>query len=126
MVGSFEARTLCHSISFLFTCLGASLSVSRTFCPLVEGFVFKGSNFGVVLADLVLLLRQFVDWFEDLVGEQRGMSKVRSGELETGLSSSNDLMEVEEDTTAFGPKEVRAFSTLGEECGLDIGGHQLE
>ena len=38
---------------------------------------------------------------------------MRSGELETLLSSSDDLVEVEEDIAASGPREVRAFSTLG-------------
>ena len=61
MIGSSDTRTLCHSISFLFTRLGASLSVSRTFYPLVEGFVFKDSSLSVVLADLVPLLHQSVD-----------------------------------------------------------------
>ena len=69
MVGSSDTRTLCPSISFLFARLGASLSVSCTFCPSVEGFVFEGSSLGVVLVDLVPFLRQSVDWFEDLVGE---------------------------------------------------------
>ena len=69
MVGSFETRTLCPSISFLFAHLGASLNASRTFYPSLEGFVFEGSSLGVVLADLVPLLRQSVDWFKDLVGE---------------------------------------------------------
>ena len=120
MVGSYETRTLCPSISFLFACLGASLSASRTFCPSVEGFVFEGSGLGVVLANLVPLLRQSVDWFKDLVGERRRMSEVRSSELETGLSSSDDPMEVEEDTAASGPREVRAFFALEKECGLDV------
>ena len=83
MVGSSETRTLCPFISFLFARLRAFLSVSRTFCPSVEGFVFKGSSLGVVLANLVPLLRQSVDWFEDLVGKRRGMLEVRSSELET-------------------------------------------
>ena len=34
------------------------------------------------------------------------------------MSSSDDP--VEEDTTAFGPREVSAFSALEEECGLDV------
>ena len=83
MVGSSETRTLCPSILFLYAYLGASLSVSRTFCPSVEGFMFKRSSLGVVLADLVPLLLQSINWFEDLVGEGRGMSEVRSSELET-------------------------------------------
>ena len=45
------------------------------------------------------------------------MSEVRSSELETGLSSSGDP--VEGDTTVSNPREVRAFYTLNEECGLD-------
>ena len=72
-----------------------------------------------MLVDLFTLLRQSVDWFEDLVGERRAMSEVRSSELERGLLSSDDPMEVEEDTTAFGPRETRAFHALGEVCGLD-------
>ena len=73
-----------------------------------------------MLADLVPLLCQFVDWFKDLVGERREISKVRSSELETGLSSSDNPMEVEEDIAASGPREVKAFSALGEECSLDV------
>ena len=63
-------------------CLGASLRVSHTFSPLVKGFVFGGSSLNVVLANLFPLLRQSVDWFKELVGEQRVMSEVRSIELE--------------------------------------------
>ena len=48
------------------------------------------------------------------------MSEVRSSKPETGLSVSNNSMEVEEDTTASGPREVRAFYALGEECSLDV------
>ena len=42
------------------------------------------------------------------------MFEVRSSELETGLSSSDDLVEVGEDTAVFVPQEVRAFHALGE------------
>ena len=55
------------------------------------------------------------------MGERRVMSKVRPSKLEMGLSSSNDPIEMEEDTTASGPREVRAFHTLKEVCGLDVG-----
>jgi len=48
------------------------------------------------------------------------MSEVRSNELETRLLSSDDLVEVEEDIVASGPREVRAFSALGEECSLNV------
>ena len=51
--------------------------------------------------------------------EQGEMSEVRSNELEIGLSSSNEPMEMGVDTVVFVPREVRAFSDLGEECGPD-------
>ena len=76
-----------------------------------------GNNLSLVLTDLFPLLRQFVDWFEDLVSDRRAMSEVKSNELETGLSSSDDP--VEEDTAVFTSRVVRAFSALDEECGLD-------
>ena len=72
-----------------------------------------------MLADLFPLLHQSIDWFEELVGEQKVMLEVRSSELERGLSSSNDPIEMEGDTTTSSPREVRAFSALKEECGLD-------
>ena len=45
------------------------------------------------------------------------MSKVRSSELETGLSSNDNL--VERDTTVSTVREVRAFHALEKVCGLD-------
>ena len=45
------------------------------------------------------------------------MSEVRSSELETGLSLSDDP--VEGGTAISAPREVRAFYALNEECGLD-------
>ena len=53
------------------------------------------------------------------MGERRIMLEVRSSKLEMRLSSSNDPVEMEEDTAAFGPRELRAFFTLREACGLD-------
>ena len=47
------------------------------------------------------------------------MSEVRSSELETRLSSSDDPVEVEEDTVVFVLREVRAFHAFGEMCSLD-------
>ena len=63
------------------------------------------------------MLRQSLDWFEGLVREREIMSKVRSSELDTGLSSSGEP--VEEDTTVSTPREVRAFYALEKACGLD-------
>ena len=111
MVSSSEVRIACPSISFLFARLGGSLGVF----PHLENFIFEGNNLGVVVADLLPLLRQSIDWFWDLVREV--MSEVRSSELETELSSSGDP--VEGDTAVSNPREVRAFYALNEECGLD-------
>ena len=47
------------------------------------------------------------------------MSKVKSSKLETGFSSSNDLVEME-DTAASSPRKIKAFHALGEVCGLDV------
>jgi len=47
------------------------------------------------------------------------MSEVRSSEPETGLLSSDNPVEVEEDTAVSVPWEVRAFHALGEVCSLD-------
>ena len=111
MVNSSEVRTACPSISFLFACLGGSLGVF----PHLENFIYEGNSLGIVVADLLPLLRQSIDWFRGLVRE--AMSDVRSGELETGLSSSGDP--VEGDTAISAPREVRAFYALNKECGLD-------
>ena len=111
MVSSYEVRTTCPSISFLFARLGGSLGVF----PHLENFIFEGNSLGVVMADLLPLLHQSIDWFRDLMRE--AMSEVRPSELETGLSSSGDP--VEGDTAVSAPREVRAFYALNEECGLD-------
>ena len=95
MVSSSEVRIVCPFISLFFARLGASLGVSRSFSPLIEGFVLKGNSLSVVFAELFSLVRQSVDWFENLASERRAMLEVRSSELETGLSSSNDPMEME-------------------------------
>ena len=127
MVDSSEVRILCPSISFLFARLEASLGVSHSFCPLVENFVFEGSGLSLVLADLLPLLRQLINWFKDLVGERRVMSEVRSSELDTGLSSSDKAVEV--DTAVLAPPSLnpsssshtmlRAFHALKEKRSLD-------
>ena len=113
MVSSSEVRIACPSISFLFARLGGSLGVF----PHLENFVFEGNNLDVVVANLLALLRQSIDWFRGLVRKWEAMSEVRSSELETGLSSSGDP--VEGDTVASNPSEVRDFYALKEECGLD-------
>ena len=49
-----------------------------------------------------------------MVGEREVVSEVRSSELETGLSSSDDLVEAEGNTAAFDPslskrRKIRPF-----------------
>ena len=73
IVGSYEVKIACPSISFLFTRLGGSLGVF----PHVKNFVFKGNSLGVVLTELCPLLHQSLDWFEGLIRERRIMSEVR-------------------------------------------------
>ena len=71
----------------------------------------------VVLADLLPLLRQSLNWFEGLVRDREVMYEIRSSELKTGLSSNGDP--VEGDTAVSAPRKVRAFYALGEVCELD-------
>ena len=112
-----KVRALYPSVSFIFARLGASIGISHNFCLLVEDFVCGGNSLRLVLTDLFPLLRQSVDWFEDLVSDRRAMSEVRFSELEMGLLSSDNP--VEGDTAFFTPRVVKAFFGLDEECGLD-------
>ena len=118
MLSSSEVRALCPPVSFLFARLGTTLGISRNLCPLVEDFIGGDGSLGLVIADLFPLLCQSIGWFENLVGDKRAMSEVRSSELETGLSSSDDPMR--EDIAVSTPRVARAFSTLDKECGLDV------
>ena len=45
---------------------------------------------------------------------------MRSSELETRLSSSDDPVEVEEDTATSSPRKAWTFHALKEVCGLDF------
>ena len=112
MVSNSKVRIACPSFSFLFVRLGGSLGVF----PNLENFISEGNSLGVVVANLLPLLRQSIDWFRDLV--RKAMSEVRSSKLKTGLSSSGDP--VEGDTAVSNPREVRAFYAFNEECGLDV------
>ena len=100
MLGNSEIRQLYPSVSFLFARLRVSLGSFCTRCPSIKGFAIRGHVLSLVLIDLFPLLRQSVDWFEELVGSRGIMFEVRSSELETRLSSSDDPVEVEVDTAA--------------------------
>ena len=81
--------------------------------PLVGDFIFAGCGLSLVIGELSPILGQSLTWFE---GETRRMAKVRSSELETGLSSSNDPEGG--DIAVSAPGVVRAFHALEEVCGL--------
>ena len=65
MVSSSEVRIAYPSISFIFARLGGSLGVFQY----LENFFFEGNIFSIALVDLLPLLRQSIDWFENLVME---------------------------------------------------------
>ena len=114
MVSGSKVRVVCPSISFFFAYLRAAIGVFGDFLPLVGNFIFAGCGLSVVIGELSPILGQSIAWFE---GEMKRMSKVRSSELETGLSSSAGL-EVG-DTTISIPQVVRAFYAIEEVCRLD-------
>ena len=105
MVSGSEVKAACPSVSFFFARLGAALGVSGDFLPFVGNFIFVGCGLSLVIEELSSILGQSLAWFE---GETRRMAKVRSSELETGLSSSGD------------PEGGDiAVSALEKVCGLD-------
>ena len=59
MVSSSEVRIACPSNFILFARLGGSLGVF----PQLEKFISEGNSLGVVMADLLPLLRQSINWF---------------------------------------------------------------
>ena len=65
MVRNSEVRIAYLSISFLFVCLGGSFGVFLY----LENFVFEGNSLSVVLVELLPLLCQLINWFENLVRE---------------------------------------------------------
>lgn len=56
MVDPSEIRRLSPFVSFFSARHGVFLGSSSGCCPLIEGFVFEGSNLGLVLADLYPIL----------------------------------------------------------------------
>ena len=85
MVSGFEVRAICPSVSFFFVHLRATLGVSGDFLPFVRDFIFAGCSLSLVIREFSPILGQSFAWFER---ENRRMAKVRSSELEIGLSSS--------------------------------------
>lgn len=118
-----EVRCLCPSVSFLFARLGALLG-SVGGCPKVGSFVPRDSALGIVLDDLSPLLLQSLNWFRSIRGI---LVEVRFNEFDTGLPSSDKVVEV--DTAILVPSSLnpsyssqivlRAFHALKEVCSLD-------
>ena len=114
MVSGSEVRVVYPSVSFFFARLGVALGVSGDFLPLVGDFIVAGYGLSLVIGELSPILGQSIAWFE---GEMRRMAKVRSSELETGLSSNGGPKVG--DTAISAPRVVKAFHALEEVCRLD-------
>lgn len=131
MVDYSEIKSLSPFISFFFTHLGALLESSSGHRPQVGLFAFRDSALRSVLTDQYHLLRQSLNWFHSLREisvKMRIGFEVRFSELETGLSSSDNPVELEHNTTALvsssskpssSKTSTRAFHALEEECTLD-------
>ena len=135
MVEFFEVRNLYPSVSFFFARLGAFLKASSSHCPHVGLFVSRDSAFRPILTSLYPLLHQSLNWYRLLCAmsmEEGSRFVVKSSEMETGLSSSDKMAEMEIDTAASKPssfkpssskppssKNPRSFHALNELCGLD-------
>ena len=135
MVGYFEIRHICHSISFFSARLRVFLVSLSGHRPHIGLFVSRDSAFRLVLTNLYPLLHHSLNWYHllcEMSGVEREGSMVRSSELETGLSSNDKPMEVEVDTDASRPSflkpdslkassssKARAFHALEEKCNLD-------
>jgi len=65
-----------------------------------------------VLGDLFPLLCQSINWFKGLVSERVAMFEVRSSELKIRLSSSDDPVEMGDDTVVSAPREVLGRSVV--------------
>ena len=104
MVDYSKVSHLSPSISFFFARLGAFLESSSGHCPQVNAF-------GLVLTKFYPLLCQSLNLFQSLREmsvEERVGSKIRSSELEAGLSSSENP--IEEDTATSMPSSSKPSS----------------
>ena len=106
MVDYYDIRCTSPSIAFFFACLTAFLGSPSGHCPRVGNFVLGNSSLELVLVSLYPLLRQSLDWFGtvcEVLRRERMGSKIRSSDLEIGLSSSASTAGAEMDTTASIP-----------------------
>ena len=106
MVDYSNIRRTSPSVAFFFARLGASLGFSSAHCSRVRDFVLGDGNLGLVLGDLYPLLHRSLDWFRTVrkvLRRERMGSKIRSSDLETGLSSSTSTDGVKIDIVTFIP-----------------------
>ena len=112
MVDYSNIRCTSPSVAFFFARLGASLGSSSDHYSRVRGFVLGDGNLGLVLADLYPLLRRSLDWFgivRKVLRRERMGSRVRSSDLEIGLSSSAGTVGVKTNTAASIPVSSQPF-----------------
>ena len=130
MVDHSEIRCLSPFVSFFIARLRVFLGSLGSCRPLIEDFISRDSALSPVLVNLCPLLHQSLNWFQSLREmsmEERVGSKVRSSELEMGLSSSDDTIGVKTDTTTSVPlssqpspsRPIRPFHALKEEYSLN-------
>lgn len=132
MIDYFEIRCLSPFVSFFIARLGVFLGSLGGCRPPIENFIFRVNALSPIMVNLCPLLHQPLNWFQSLHEmsmEERVGSKVKSSELETGLSSSDDTVRAETDTATSVPsssqpspsRPIRPFHTFKEECTLNKG-----
>ena len=112
MVDYSNIRRTSPSVAFFFARLGASLGSSSDHYSRVRDFVLGDGNLGLVLGDLYPLLHRSLDWFgtvRKVLRRERMGSKVRSSDLEMGLSSSAGTAGVKTNTAASIPVSSQPF-----------------
>lgn len=97
MVDYSEVRNLPPSISFFLARLGAFLESSSGHFRQVELFASRDSVLRSILSNLypfVTSILELVQSLREMLVEERVGSEIRSSELEMGLSSSDNSVEV--------------------------------
>ena len=113
MAGYSNIRRTSPSIALFFACLGVFLGSSSDHYPQVGDFVLSDSSLGLVLGNIYPLLHQSLDWFrcvQESLRREKMDSEVRSGDLETGLSSSASTARAVTNTATSMPSSISSSS----------------
>jgi len=113
MAGYSNIRRTSPSIALFFACLGVFLGSSSDHYPQVGDFVLSDSSLGLVLGNIYPLLHQSLDWFrcvQESLRREKMDSEVRSGDLETGLSSSASTTRAVTNTATSMPSSISSSS----------------